>query len=190
MTIFFTADLHAHHKNIMKFCGRPYETVEEMTQSLTDTINRIVKPNDVLYHLGDLSFSHKTQPIIDFINSINCKTIHLILGNHDEIIRSKMDYFRQECPNIVEIVEERKRLKIEKIDVTLDHYPARSWYKSPYGAWQLHGHTHGSMERLGRSVDVGWDSPHITGSPLHRPISFDELREFMKDIEPAKEFKE
>ena len=112
------------------------------------------------------------------------------MGNHDEIIRSKMDYFRQECPNIVEIVEERKRLKIEKIDVTLDHYPARSWYKSPYGAWQLHGHTHGSMERLGRSVDVGWDSPHITGSPLHRPISFDELREFMKDIEPAKEFKE
>lgn len=190
MTIWFTSDIHEGHKNIMKFCPRPYETVEEMNAGLVDIINTHVKANDVLYHLGDLSFRHKTQPIIDFINSIKCRNIHLILGNHDEIIRSKMDYFKQECPNIIEIVEERKRLKIDKIDITLDHYPSRSWYKSPYGAWQLHGHTHGSMERLGRSVDVGWDSPHITGSPLHRPISFDELKEFMKDIEVEKEFNE
>lgn len=189
MTIWFTSDLHQAHKNIMKFCGRPFETVEEMNQSLTDGINAVVKPDDVLYHLGDLSFGHKKLPITEFINSLKCKLV-LILGNHDEIIRDNQEYFLEMCPNIIEIVEERKRLKIDKIDITLDHYPARSWYKSPYGAWQLHGHTHGSMERLGRSVDVGWDSPHITGTPLHRPISFDELKEFMKDIEPAKEFKE
>jgi calcineurin-like phosphoesterase family protein len=191
MTIWFTSDLHHSHKSIINFTARPQETVEEMNEAIVKTINDMVKPGDTLYHAGDLSFSKKDEYIYEFLNQIKCQNIYLILGNHDQLFRSYQNQKKliENCPN-VRGIHERLRIKIDKVDITLDHYPGRSWYKSCYGAWQLHGHTHGSVPMYGRSMDVGWDSPHLTGSPLHRPVSFNELYEFMKDIEPIKEFAE
>lgn len=189
MTTHFTSDIHHYHTNICKFTKRPYENVEDMNEGMLETINRIVKPQDTLYHLGDFSFSKKKEVIAEYLKRINGKVI-MVLGNHDELFRKEGDYFLQNCPNLMAIHEERLRININKVSITLDHYPGRSWYKSCYGAWQLHGHTHGSMPMYGRSMDVGWDSPHLDGSPLHRPVSFDELYEFMKTVEVAKEFAE
>lgn len=52
MSFWFTADTHASHANIIRYSNRPFVDTEEMDTVLADTINRHVKVNDTLYHLG------------------------------------------------------------------------------------------------------------------------------------------
>lgn len=51
--IWFTADFHFDHNNILRYCDRPFSNVQEMNRAILDNLNRRVKPNDVLYFLGD-----------------------------------------------------------------------------------------------------------------------------------------
>ena len=79
--IFFTSDTHFGHTNIMKYCKRPFETVEEMDQTIIDNWNSVVRPEDIVFHLGDFGFcgSLRLREIVDQLNG----KIYLITGNHD-----------------------------------------------------------------------------------------------------------
>jgi calcineurin-like phosphoesterase family protein len=52
LNIWFTADFHLGHKNIIRYCNRPFGTVEEMNRTILDRLNNLVKANDILYFLG------------------------------------------------------------------------------------------------------------------------------------------
>ena len=54
--VWFTSDLHFWHKNICKYCNRPYDTVEEMNEAIVENWNKVVKDDDVIFVLGDLGF--------------------------------------------------------------------------------------------------------------------------------------
>lgn len=65
--IFFTADLHLYHTNIIKHCNRPFETIEEMNNVLVDNWNKVVGPKDTIYILGDFVWGtnkRKTEKLI------------------------------------------------------------------------------------------------------------------------------
>lgn len=51
--IYFTADTHFGHENILKFCDRPLESVEAMNGALIAKWNRRVTGQDTVYILGD-----------------------------------------------------------------------------------------------------------------------------------------
>lgn len=55
--IWFTADTHFGHKNIIKYCDRPFDSIENMDQTIIGAINNNVQPNDILWHLGDFCFA-------------------------------------------------------------------------------------------------------------------------------------
>ena len=55
--LYFTADLHLGHANIIRHCGRPFASVEDMDRCLIDNWNRRVRPEDTVYILGDLMFA-------------------------------------------------------------------------------------------------------------------------------------
>ncbi len=42
--IWFTADFHLGHKNIIRYCNRPFETVEEMNQAILERLNALRFP--------------------------------------------------------------------------------------------------------------------------------------------------
>ena len=97
---YITSDTHGFHQNIVfgvstwdpKDGCRPFDTIEEMNEAMAANINAIVKEDDILWHLGDWSFG-KEDNIAEFRSMINCKNIHLILGNHDWKIRKKADKY-------------------------------------------------------------------------------------------------
>lgn len=83
MTIFIISDTHFHHKNILKYANRPFASVEEMDEKIVENWNRVVTPQDKVYHLGDVYFDRANNSKHPIISRLNGKKI-LILGNHDD----------------------------------------------------------------------------------------------------------
>ncbi len=85
MSDYFTSDWHLFHKNIIRYCDRPYKNISEMHLDLIKKNNEIVKNNDTLYIIGDMTISGPNQclKIYNVIKKFN-GIKHLIIGNHDE----------------------------------------------------------------------------------------------------------
>lgn len=75
----FTSDHHFDHHNIIEYCGRPFKDVDDMNKKLIDNWNKVVKKDDVVFHLGDFSFRGRVN---HFKEKLNGHIIH-IKGNHD-----------------------------------------------------------------------------------------------------------
>ena len=58
-TFFFTADEHYGHANIIKYCGRPFTSADEMDAEIIRRHNEMVGPKDVVVHAGDFTLSEK-----------------------------------------------------------------------------------------------------------------------------------
>jgi calcineurin-like phosphoesterase family protein len=70
--IWFTADFHFGHNNIIRYCNRPFRSVEEMDQTILDRLNASVKANDILYFLGDFCIGSKAKAL-EHRRQIRCK---------------------------------------------------------------------------------------------------------------------
>jgi calcineurin-like phosphoesterase family protein len=178
--VYFTADEHYGHANIIKFCDRPFKHVDEMTEGLIWEHNNKVKKCDLTYHLGDIFWRHtSTQQATDILKRLN-GTHYLIWGNHDEVAKKVMD----QCygaPKFVwakDVSEIKPRAQYPSI--WLSHYAHRVWPSSHKGSWHLYGHTHDVLPDFRRSHDAGVDANS------YAPISIDELNTHMsaKVIKP------
>ena len=88
--IWLISDTHFGHANILNFTDsttgrkvRPeFETVQDMDEYMIEKWNSVVKPQDKVYHLGDVYFNHKREVIASILGRLNGHK-RLILGNHD-----------------------------------------------------------------------------------------------------------
>ena len=170
--IWFTADSHIGHRNIIKYCQRPFSNVEEMNETLICNWNKVVGKNDYVFHLGDFSVGGAAEwtSILDNLNG----RIFLVLGNHD------MNNVDQGFMRRFEDVAMQMLITIGKQRVYLNHYPFLCYGGAYRGTWQLFGHVHTSSCMSGldgprlqmlfpRQYDVGVDNNNYT------PISFEEV---------------
>lgn len=58
--IFYIADTHFGHANILRFDQRPFKDLEEMHDVLIDNWNRVVASADWVYILGDFCWGKGT----------------------------------------------------------------------------------------------------------------------------------
>ena len=175
MATFFTSDTHFFHKNVIKYCNRPFSSIEEMNEKMIELHNNTVSPSDEVFFLGDFAFA-KPDKILSVLERLN-GTKHLILGNHDKDIEHDQKRFLTNKG--FSTISYAREIRREGQKICLFHYGCRVWNKSHHGSWHLFGHSHGTLEPFGKSVDVGVDSPFVTGKPEYRPLSFNEIKQFM-----------
>jgi len=152
---FFTADEHYGHKNIIRFCDRPFLSIEEMDRTIIDRNNQMVGNNDTVVHVGDFTLKN---------TSIAKRYISQLNGNHI-FIRGSHDYWLKGTQKLVTMWEK----KIEGQYIVACHYAMRHWPRSYHGSWQVHGHAHGGMKSIGLQYDVGVDKNNFY------PVSFTKL---------------
>lgn len=170
--LWFTSDLHLGHKNIIKYSNRPFNSVEEMDESLINNLNKLVKSDDTLWFLGDFCFSNDNQ-LLNYRKRINCNTINIVLGNHDKVkYASFKDNFNIVC-NFYEL--KIKEYNLDTDLVVLCHYALKVWNRSHHGTWHLYGHSHGSLpdDPTSKSFDCGVDCFN------YKPINILEVSDIM-----------
>ena len=79
--MFFIADTHFNHENIIKYCNRPFNNAQEMNEYIIKKWNSVVTEKDIVYHLGDVGFG-TTEQLKELIGKLKGTKI-LIRGNHD-----------------------------------------------------------------------------------------------------------
>jgi calcineurin-like phosphoesterase family protein len=82
--ILFISDLHIGHKNILNIDKRPYKDMVEMTDYIIQELNQKVRPNDLLFDLGDMFFAMNNKDCLEFLDKIPTKNLYKVMGNHDK----------------------------------------------------------------------------------------------------------
>ncbi len=130
---FFIADTHFGHKNIINYEKRPFQNIREMDEFMINKWNEVVSSNDIVYHLGDVSFYNK-EKTKEIISKLNGKKV-LIKGNHDD--RSN-EWFREvgfdEVSEYPIVLDEWVILQHEPPTYINDFMPY----------YYLYGHVHGT----------------------------------------------
>lgn len=153
---YFTADEHYFHKNVIRYCNRPFRGLEEMHSEIINRHNEIVGNKDIVVHLGDFSFGGKDKAG-QIIAQLNGHHI-FIEGSHDKWLKGANQIWAK---------------KIDDMYVVCCHYPMLSWSRSHYGSIQLFGHHHGNIKPMPRQMDVGVDTNNFY------PYSFDDIKEML-----------
>lgn len=160
--LWFTADQHFGHNNIIKHCSRPFASTAEMDQKLIDNWNAVVQDEDVVFFLGD--FAWRGSEIDQYLTNL-CGKIYLVVGNHDHSTTRKHKRFVA----VADLINLSLPLQ-NATNITMCHYAMRTWHCSHHGSWHLHGHSHGLLPSQGRSMDVGVDCNGFA------PVSFDSIK--------------
>ena len=152
MTIFFTSDTHFNHQSILKYCSRPWETVEEMNEGLIKNWNEVVKPGDTVYHLGDFAMGQRNL-IPGILSRLNGRII-LIRGNHD--FSKSLGYFQEVVPSQV--------LELDGHKFELAHNPG---HLSQSHDFALCGHVHEQWPKreVGEVIEADTVSDHAYQHP-------------------------
>ena len=121
--IYLISDTHFNHVNIIKYCNRPFNNVEEMNKILIKNWNNTVRDRDIVYFLGDFVLSKNKGTVMKKYDELLNGEIIFIKGNHD-----------------------KKGKKFEIIEYgdykfMLIHNPDSS-YIFNFDDWVIHGHHH------------------------------------------------
>lgn len=149
--IWFISDTHFFHQNILKWGRSEFSSVEEMNEVMVENWNKVVKPGDKVYHLGDVWMGPSSHEERAKLWARLRGSKRLIVGNHDDIpYMAKGGFFKK-----IQLwrVWNDKPLLFTHVPVHQDSIKERILSE---GGVNVHGHTHlnGSPEGPYRSVCV------------------------------------
>lgn len=178
--LFFTSDTHFFHKNIIKYVNRPFETVEEMNETIVTRWNETIPKDADVFHMGDVSLTAGSKELSDILYSLNGRK-HLIIGNHEKDVlkRSHIRSIFSGIYDIAEIYVPDKEITYGEQHIVMCHYPMLTWNASHRGSWQLFGHVHGGLSNKGvinhkaTQIDVGVDCHDLY------PVSYQTVKELI-----------
>lgn len=174
---FVISDTHFNHEKILTFLRasgkkvRPhFNDVYEMNEGIVERWNKAVRPNDIVYHLGDVAMKRD----LSLLPRLNGKKI-LILGNHDTCDLSEYAaHFEEVYPY----------LKLPKVGIMFSHMPIHiDCIKRRF--INVHGHIHENIiTEDTRLLEADFTQQHpkyFNACVEHHnftPVHFDVLREY------------
>lgn len=184
--VWYSSDLHFGHSRAFLYEPRGFTSIEEHDAAIIENWNKVVKPEDSVYLLGDLMLNYNEGGIAK-LNQLN-GTIYYIRGNHDGDIRCML---YKERTRMIPLCGqfETSWASVEEINgytIYLSHYPTYTSYLENMAPLKrhllnFHGHTH-SKNKFYQDIpfmyNVALDAHNNT------PVSFDEI---IADIEAKKD---
>ena len=137
--IYLISDLHLDHKNIIRYCQRPFANTTVMNKILIRNWNNTVSEQDTVYFLGDLiPFENDLKTVNDRLEKDFKGKVIKIQGSHD--------------PKKFGASHKILEYNGYKFFLVHDPSPYPKYGKSPIPSgwqdWIIHGHTHNnSMQR-------------------------------------------
>lgn len=198
MTVWITSDWHLGHRNILDLGpGRPFASIDEHDESLIERHNNLVKPNDVVWVLGDVAMGDITQSLAKCAR-MNGRKI-LVCGNHDRpeqhadtperrdrwIERYQRDggfsVVLTRYGNQYVYLPNSKRVAVSHYPYAGENGPERTDRYADrrpidVGLWLLHGHVHDQWQVNGRQINVGVD---VWG---YEPVPVERLSDLISDL--------
>ena len=170
--IHFASDNHFDHARLIELIGRPFANVEEMNKEMIARWNDSVTVEDTVYSVGDFCLGDYDQ-WQRYRNRLNGKILFIPSDHDRKWVRGTVDSWGELPPYILPPLYE---LRIDKhTTITLCHWMMRSWPRSHYNTWHIHGHHHRRthLEFPGKVLNVCVD--------LHDfyPWSLDEVIAYM-----------
>lgn len=127
------SDTHFFDKKIIKNLKRPFKNLQEMHEEIIIRWNRVVKPDDIVIHLGDFSCWYNFDQLREIVNNLNGYKV-LVKGNHD--ILSSMCYKQTGFDRVVDNT-------LRMGEYIFSHVPLSYKYMKSSGiATNFHGHSH------------------------------------------------
>lgn len=164
---YFIADTHFGDEKIVRYENRPFASAEEMDRQLLDNWNRVVRPEDTVFLLGDFSCCGEARDR-ELLAALQGRKI-LIMGNHDRHRGSAgwRDLGFAECVEWPVIYREF---------YILSHEPVYLNENMPYA--NFYGHVHNnSIYR-----DVSRQSFCLSAERIgYTPVTFEEIYRRMKE---------
>lgn len=163
--LFFTADLHFGHKNILQHQpNRPFANEDDTSAHdawLLDLWKSTVDKYDSVYILGDLTF-FKSEDARHLLEKLPGRK-YMIIGNHDGSIKAYSNYFMTTAQIMDLTIKPTVCAGLsDNMMLSLCHYPMVTWNHKPHGSIMLHGHCHGKLDEYNATsndlrFDVGID---------------------------------
>jgi len=169
---YYIADPHFGHSAIIRLCNRPFQSVEEMDETICTNWNRKVTNGDNVFILGDFMYRSRKKPS-EYLTRLKGRK-YLILGNHDAswIWQEETSRHIETSLSMMELIDHNRK-------VVLCHYPMLSWPNAHGGAYMVYGHIHGHRDqdpclRYGLSPNMLNACVEVNG---YQPVTLDEMIE-------------
>lgn len=175
-SVFLTSDTHFGHAGVCKFLRgdgtklRPWDNPDEMDEEMVKRWNETVKPNDKVYHLGDVVINRKALKTLARLNGDKV----LIKGNHDIFnLEDYTPYFRDIRGYHV------------MNGMILSHIPVHESNLYRFGT-NIHGHTHSERVMISdqyvrrQVIDTRYQCVCVEQTDF-RPILFEEVIKKIKE---------
>ena len=146
--IFVIGDTHFGHTKILDFEkeARPFNSIEEMNETLVENWNKVVKPKDTVWHLGDVLFGDDNFKYVARLNGYK----HLVMGNHDQ---SKLSNYQLYFNKIVGAYKLAGHI--------LSHVPVHPTQKYRFKG-NIHGHMHSGKLDDPWYINVSCEQTNLT----------------------------
>lgn len=164
--VFLIADTHFGHQNMYTFMNydgtkvRPWDTAEEGDEFMVDNWNATVRPEDKVYHLGDVAMHKNGLATMARLNG----TKVLVRGNHD--IYRLLDYARY-------FKDVRGSHKLD--NYVLTHMPIHPDAVAHWCEGNIHGHLHNNLVGDCRYLNVSVERINYT------PIAFEDIETLRRE---------
>lgn len=185
--LYISGCLHAYHLQDFIWKKRGYNSPQEHTQGLIDTINKTCSEQDTLLILGDLTLNASEEDFHRFIYALK-PNLWTVWGNHNAPMKN---LFLDHCEDMFgyEVIGYKWLDKITSWGHYFEfkwngqfccagHYPIAIFNKQQHNAWSLHSHNHGTYAQslptslTIKQLDCGWDV-------FSKPISFKDIQLIM-----------